>query len=171
MPDAETYVRLGFCTITPYLTVRGAEAAVAFMVATFDAVVIRRDPHDDGTLMNAETNLGDSLPERSEARGEWAAMPGTLHVYVRDTAATFRRALAAGGVERYPRLICLMASGARGCAMWPAMSGIWRPIRGNERERDTTKGADTAIVPAPFVARSSDQAVSCELVGQAAYSC
>ena len=68
MPDAETYVRPGFRTITPYLTVRGAEAAIAFMVATFDAVVIRRDPHDDGTLMNTETNLGDSLLERSEAR-------------------------------------------------------------------------------------------------------
>ena len=130
MPDAETYVRPGFRTITPYLTVRGAEAAIAFMVATFDAVVIRSDPHDDGTLMNAETNLGDSLLERSEARGEWAAMPGALHVYVRDTAATFRRALAAGGVELYPRPICLMASGARGCAMRPAMSGYLATYQG-----------------------------------------
>ncbi len=110
--------------------VRGAEAAIAFMVATFDAVVIRSDPHDDGTLMNAEIRLGDSLLGRSEARGEWAAMPGALHVYVRDTDATFRRALAAGGVELYPRPICLMASGARGCAMRPAMSGYLATYQG-----------------------------------------
>ena len=69
MLDAQPYRRPGFRTITPYLTVRGAEGAIVFMVATFDAEVIRRDPHDDGTLMNAEIRIGDSLLEISEARG------------------------------------------------------------------------------------------------------
>jgi len=100
--DAETYPRPGFRAVTPYLTVRDTEGVIAFMVAAFDAAVIRRDAHDDGTPMNAEIRLGDSLREVGEARGAWTPIPGALHVYVPDTDATFRRALAAGGVVIYP---------------------------------------------------------------------
>jgi len=65
-------------------------------------VVLRRDPYDDGTPMNAEIRIGDSLLEIGEARGARGSLPGALHVYVTDTDATFRRAPAAGGVGIYP---------------------------------------------------------------------
>ncbi len=123
MPDAATYLRPGFRTITPYLTVRGAEEAIAFMVATFAAVVIRRDPHDDGTLMNAEIRIGDSLLEISEARGAWGPLPGALHIYVTDTDATFRRALAAGGVELYPPAD--MPYGERSAGVRDVAGNVW----------------------------------------------
>ena len=95
------YIREGFNTVTPYLIVQDAPRLIDFMVQTLDAEEVRRDLRTDGTIMNAEVRIGDSIVELAEAGEQWPARPGALHVYLRDADATYRRALAAGGASLY----------------------------------------------------------------------
>ena len=90
------HIRTGFHTVTPYLIVAGAARLIEFAVGAFGAEEIRRDLRPDGTIMNAEIRIGDSIVELAEAGEAWPARPGALHVYVRDTDDTYRRALDAG---------------------------------------------------------------------------
>ena len=101
MDDYRRHIRTGFRTVTPYLTVAGAPDLIAFAIAAFGAEELRRDLRPDGTIMNAELRIGDSIIELAEGRAEWTPRPGALHVYVRDTDDTYRRALAAGGTSLY----------------------------------------------------------------------
>lgn len=95
------HIRTGFHTVTPYLIVEGAADLIAFAVGAFGAEEVRRDLLPDGTIMNAEIRIGDSIVELAEAGEAWPARPGALHVYVRDTDDTYRRALDAGATELY----------------------------------------------------------------------
>ena len=101
MSENTPHIRPGFHTVTPYVIVRDAPRLIAFMVQALDAEEIRRDLRPDGTVMNAEVRIGDSIVELAEAGEQWPARPGALHVYIRDTDATYRRALAAGGTSLY----------------------------------------------------------------------
>ena len=101
MGDSRRHIREGFHTVTPYLIVQGAPRLIDFMVQTLDAEEVRRDLRTDGTIMNAEVRIADSVVELAEAGEQWPARPGSLHVYVRDTDATYRRALTAGGSSLY----------------------------------------------------------------------
>ena len=59
-----------------------------------------RVPREDGTVLHAELQIGDSMLELGQAEqaetAPWKASPGAVHLYVPDTDATYRRALAAG---------------------------------------------------------------------------
>ena len=101
MPGGEGYIRTGFHTVTPYLIVRGAAGLIDFIVGTLGGEEVRRDLRPDGTIMNAEIRIGDSIVELAEAGDAWPAMPGGLHLYVPDTDDTYRRALAAGATTLY----------------------------------------------------------------------
>jgi PhnB protein len=101
MTDDRGHIRTGFRTVTPYLIVEGAADLIAFAVAALGAEEVRRDLRPDGTIMNAEIRVGDSIVELAEAGEAWPARPGALHVYVPDTDATYRRALAAGATSLY----------------------------------------------------------------------
>ncbi len=95
------HIRDDFHTVTPYLSVPDAEGLITFLIAVFDAEVRRRDTRPDGTLLNAEVRIDDSIIELSQATPEWGATPAALHVYVRDTDAAYRRALDAGATSLY----------------------------------------------------------------------
>jgi PhnB protein len=102
MVDMERqHIREGFHTVTPYLSVRDASALIAFLDAVFAAEERRRDLRLDGTIMNAEMRIGDSVVELSQVVTDREATPAALHVYVRDTDATYQRALAAGATSLY----------------------------------------------------------------------
>ena len=101
MGDDRRHIRAGFHTVTPYLIVEGAASLIAFAVAAFEAEELRRDLRPDGAIMNAELRIGDSVIELAEARQEWPPRSGALHLYVRDTDAAYRRALAAGATSLY----------------------------------------------------------------------
>lgn len=60
---------------------------------------LRRYDMPDGSVMHAEVRIGDSVVMIGDAGGEWPAIPSSLHVYVADVDAAYRRALAAGGVS------------------------------------------------------------------------
>jgi PhnB protein len=101
MTNTAPHIRTGFRTVTPYLIVHQATHLIDFMIEVFGAEELRRDLHPDGTIMNVEMRLGDSIIELAEASAAWPAMPSGLHVYVPNTDETYQRAIAAGAQELY----------------------------------------------------------------------
>ena len=101
----------GYHTVTPYLAVRGAAAALDFYKKAFGAVEIMRMPQPDGRIGHADVTIGDShvmladeFPEMGilgpKARG---GPTSSLLLYVEDVDAAFARALAEGATqERAP---------------------------------------------------------------------
>jgi PhnB protein len=91
----------GSRSITPFLQPRGADKLIDFMKAAFNADVQASYPAPDGTVAHAKVKIGDSVIEMGEAHGPWGPMPTALHVYVNDTDAHYRSALAAGAVSMF----------------------------------------------------------------------
>jgi uncharacterized glyoxalase superfamily protein PhnB len=98
-PMAVKPIRDGYHTVTPYLTVEGAAQLIDFLKQAFEAQETRRTAFPDGTIMNAEVRIGDSVVMVSEARGEWNPMPSAIYLYVHDTDATYKLALQAGATS------------------------------------------------------------------------
>jgi uncharacterized glyoxalase superfamily protein PhnB len=100
----------GYHTLTPSLTVRGAERAVEFYKQAFGAVEkgVMRGP--DGKVMHAELRIGDSLfmladefPQFGSLSPQSIGGSGTgLHIYVEDVDSAFDRAIGAGAVVEMP---------------------------------------------------------------------
>jgi PhnB protein len=96
--------------ITPYLTVKGAKAAVEFYQRAFDAVEFYRQPAEDGERLlhshlginGSSVMLSDDFPE---FRGGAEAPPPsgvTLHLLVDDADRWFERAVEAGCTVTMP---------------------------------------------------------------------
>ncbi len=82
--------------VTPFLTVDGAGKLIDFMKAAFGAEERMRMPMPDGTVAHAELTIGDSVIMVSDATPEFPAMPGSIHLYVENCDATYKKAVAAG---------------------------------------------------------------------------
>jgi uncharacterized glyoxalase superfamily protein PhnB len=80
----------GWPTVTPRIFTPEVEGLVAFMKAVFNA------EGDVRAGAPSEIRLGDSIVMISDGGGVRDAMAAFLYVYVADTDATFRRAMAAG---------------------------------------------------------------------------
>lgn len=105
---AVNHIPEGYHSVTPYLIVDGADAAIRFYGEAFGATELLRLPMGDtGRIAHAEIRIGDShvmladeFPDMDYLgplkRG--GATAG-LMVYVADVDATFARALAAGAKE------------------------------------------------------------------------
>lgn len=91
-----TPIPAGYHTMTPCVTVQGAEKLIDFLKQVFAATEIERLAHADGTIQHAEVRIGDSVLMLSEARGEWKPRPAAFYVYVREVEVTYKQALAAG---------------------------------------------------------------------------
>jgi PhnB protein len=91
------HVRAGYQTITPYLTVKGAEQLVEFVKQAFGGNEVFRTTGSAGGL-HAEVIVGDSklmiggYPDVEEK-------PAALHLYVPDADAVYQRALEAGATS------------------------------------------------------------------------
>jgi PhnB protein len=97
MPDQ--FVPDGYHTVIPYLVVPGVAQVLDFMREVFGGQEIERMAQPDGRIMHAEVRIGDSVVMLGEPQEAGKAMPGMLYVYVADTDAAYRRALAAGAVS------------------------------------------------------------------------
>jgi PhnB protein len=92
------YIRKGFRTITPYVTVPNAEELIEFVKETFGAEELSRST---GTAagIHCELRLGNSviMVGGGTAEKPWsgAVTPAALHVYVSDCDAVYRRAIVA----------------------------------------------------------------------------
>ncbi len=89
----------GFHSVTPYLIVEGAERLIEFLQQAFGAEEIFRTNQPDGTIGHTELRIGDSIVELAQGNEKWPPRPCSLHLYVPDCDATYRRALAAGATS------------------------------------------------------------------------
>jgi PhnB protein len=88
--------------------VRGADRALDFYKKAFGAQETVRMPGPTGKIMHAEFRIGDSvvfLSEEAPNMGSVAPQPGTptpisLHLYVEDVDAAYKRAIAAGATSQ-----------------------------------------------------------------------
>ena len=100
----------GYHTVTPYMIVRGAVAALDFYARAFGAEKTMQLDMPDDTIAHAEMRIGDSIVMLSEENEAWAAKgpltlggsPMFLMIYVEDVDAAFARAIAAGATEVRP---------------------------------------------------------------------
>ena len=84
---------------TPCLHVEGAAQCIDFLKRAFAAEEVMRHQTPDGIVHHAKMRIGDSLLEMGEAHEPFPAMPLNLHLYVPDTDALYRQALAAGATS------------------------------------------------------------------------
>lgn len=89
----------GYHSVTPYLMVQGVEKLLSFVKEAFGAEETTRLLKADGSISHAEVRMGDSVVMMGEADERWSPMPGTIHLYVEDCDATYRRALGAGATS------------------------------------------------------------------------
>jgi uncharacterized glyoxalase superfamily protein PhnB len=89
----------GFHTVTPYLVVSGVARLIDFLKEAFGATEMHRSTRPDGTVMHAQVKIGDSPIMMGEVMGEFTAKTTSLYLYVPDTDALYKRALAAGAVS------------------------------------------------------------------------
>jgi PhnB protein len=94
----------GYHTLTPYLIVKGAGAALDFYAKAFGAQELSRMADPSGKVGHAEMKIGDSpfmLADEFHEVGAVAPQAGagrsvSFLVYVPDVDAAFARAVAAG---------------------------------------------------------------------------
>ena len=98
----------GYHSVTPYLVLRDAAAAMEFYKKAFGATELYRLAGPDGKVAHGEIRIGDSpvmLGEEMDGYGGPHALGGTpvsLMVYVPDVDRMFAQALAAGAKEQRP---------------------------------------------------------------------
>ena len=100
----------GYYSLTPYLVVRGAAAAIEFYTKAFGAAEMMRMPGPGGKIMHAELKIGNSvlmLADENPERGHLSPASRGGHTssvmfYTDDVDATFRKAIAAGAKETTP---------------------------------------------------------------------
>jgi PhnB protein len=100
----------GFCTVTPYLAIKGAAKAIEFYKKAFGAKELSRNILPDGRILNAQIKIGDSIVMLSEEfPGSDVKSPAsigtstvTLHVYSKDAEKLWQRALSSGAKITMP---------------------------------------------------------------------
>jgi len=100
----------GYHTLTPYLTIRNAAAALDFYKRAFGAEETFRVASPDGKIGHAEIRIGDSAIMLSDEFPEMGAQgpetiggsPVMLHLYVENVDALVERAVQAGGKLERP---------------------------------------------------------------------
>lgn len=89
----------GYHSVTPYLSAPSGEALIGFLERAFGATVTELLRRPDGTFWHGEVRIGDSTVMIGEGRPDWPPRGSALYLYVEDTDATYRRALAAGATS------------------------------------------------------------------------
>jgi PhnB protein len=100
----------GYHSVTPYILVDGAAAAIEFYSQAFGAVEVLRMAAGPDKIAHAEVKIGDSHVMLSD---EWPDMDllgpakrggatASLMIYLPDVDAAFEQALAAGAKQERP---------------------------------------------------------------------
>ena len=108
----------GWHSVTPFLSVRDAARAVEFYKKAFGATELERMAEPDGKVTHALLKIGDSMvrlsDDGSKHAAEWVAKgwsrtpqslggtPVHFYVYVDDSDAVYKRAVAAGAKTMEP---------------------------------------------------------------------
>lgn len=100
----------GFRTITPYLSIEGASAAIDWYKKAFGAKELYREPTPDGKLMHARIRIGDSIVMMSDifpgpnapTINVGAKGPVSLHIYMKNVDKLWQQAVDAGAKVTMP---------------------------------------------------------------------
>jgi PhnB protein len=100
----------GYASVTPYLTIKGAAAAIDFYKKSFGAEEVMRMPMPDGSIAHAEIRIGGSVIMLHDENPQWNALSPTtvgnssssIMLYVNDCDAVFNRAVANGATVTMP---------------------------------------------------------------------
>jgi PhnB protein len=100
----------GYHTVTPYLIVNDAVAAIEFYTQAFGAEETLRLQMPDGKIGHAEIKIGDSVIMLADAFPEMGCAtpqslggsPVSIMLYVEDVDARFEQAVAASGIIKRP---------------------------------------------------------------------
>jgi PhnB protein len=97
-------------SVTPYLSIKGAAAAIEYYKDVFGATELFRMPGPDGKIGHAEIKIGnspimlaDEYPEMEFVSPQTlGGTPIGLMIYVDDVDTMFKRAISAGAKEVKP---------------------------------------------------------------------
>jgi len=100
----------GYTAVTPYITVKGAAAAIAFYKQAFGAEELMRLDSPDGKVAHAEISIAGAVIMLHDEQPQWQALsPQTLGgtgsaimLYVPDVDAVVARAVQAGATLTMP---------------------------------------------------------------------
>jgi PhnB protein len=100
----------GYHTVTPYLQVDDASAAIEFYKRAFGATERGRMPSPDGKIAHAEIEIGDSVimlsdpfpHSQTRSPKELGGTTGAVFLYVEDVDAAFQQATDAGATVTMP---------------------------------------------------------------------
>ena len=135
--------------LSPYLTVKGAAAAIDFYRAAFGAVEQFRLTGPDGRIGHAELKIAGATVMLSDEWPDFGALsppsvggsPVKLHLYVDDCDAVVARAVAAGATLMRP---------VHGPVLWRPQRHDGGPVRSQLVRRDAEGAGDTAGDAAPL---------------------
>jgi len=94
----------GFNTLTPYIIVDGAEAAIELYQKALGAEVVSVHKTPTGQVMNAQLKIGNSMIMLNDEFPDWGAIGPkkigntavTIHIYTEDVDALWKQATEAG---------------------------------------------------------------------------
>ncbi len=89
----------GFRTVTPYIVINDAAKLLSFLSAAFGAKEMSSHKLPNGRVMHAQVKIGDSMVMLADAPEGQPSMPCMIYLYVPDTDAVYKTALAAGGIS------------------------------------------------------------------------
>jgi PhnB protein len=100
----------GYHSVTPYLIISGATAAIEYYKKAFGATELMRIDAPGGKVGHAEIKIGDSpimladeFPEMGyKSPKTLGGSPVSIMIYVEDCDTVFNQAIAAGGKEQRP---------------------------------------------------------------------
>lgn len=100
----------GYHSVTPYLIIDGASAAIAFYKAAFGATERLRVPGPNNRIGHAELDIGDSVIMLADAHPEmdihgpqkFGGSPVSITLYVPDVDAVIAKAVAGGATLKRP---------------------------------------------------------------------
>ncbi len=96
-PKPQNPIPNGFNTLTPFLVAKDAQRLIDFANKAFGAETVTCLRYKDGTIWNAEFQVGSSKLLVAQAHGENQPFPAFLYVYLEDTDAAYAAAIEAGG--------------------------------------------------------------------------
>ncbi len=104
------YKPTGYHSVTPYLALRDARAAIDFYTRAFGADLVLKLDMPDGSIAHGEIRIGDSILMLAEENAEWGnrspvafgGSPVSMMIYVPDVDTAFARALEAGATRVRP---------------------------------------------------------------------
>ncbi len=101
----------GYTTVTTHLIAKGAGAAIDFYKKAFGAEELMRIPGPDGkSVMHAEMKIGNSIVMIADEFPDYGCVgpktlggsPVTIHLYVSDVDAAYKKAVDAGATASMP---------------------------------------------------------------------